>query len=77
MRVDAARLAALVAAARVIVLFGPWVLDHGTRAKGAGLLVEQPLSIRVLHRLAVRPRSQRLARPLRRDHESVHARTER
>lgn len=37
----------------------------------------QPLSIRVLHRLAVRPRCQRLARPLRWDHESVHARTER
>ena len=37
----------------------------------------QPRSIRVRHRPAVRPRWQRPARPLRRDHESVHARTER
>jgi hypothetical protein len=37
----------------------------------------QPRSIRVLHRLAVRPRCQRLARPLRRDHEPIHARTRR
>jgi hypothetical protein len=37
----------------------------------------RPRSTRELHRLAVRPGCQRLARPLRRDHESAHARTER
>src|SRR5919112_617571 len=48
-----------------------WVLDHGTAAERAELLAEQPLLMRVLYRLALRPRYERLARPLRRDHMSV------
>jgi hypothetical protein len=44
---------------------------------GLPLLAEQPLSMRVIHPLALRPRYERLVRPLRRDHTSVRARTER
>ena len=65
-----------VVGARAVVFAGPWVLDHGTAAERAELLAEQPLLMRVLYRLALRPRYERLARPLRRDHTSVRTRTE-
>ncbi len=58
-----------------VVFAGPWVLDHGTAAERAELLAEQPLLMRLLYRLALRPRYERLARPLRRDHPSVRTRT--
>jgi hemerythrin-like domain-containing protein len=73
---ELARAAWKVVGARAVVFAGPWVLDHGTAAERAELLAEQPLLMRVLYRLALRPRYERLARPLRRDHTSVRTRTE-
>jgi hemerythrin-like domain-containing protein len=49
---------------RSFVFAGPWVLDHATSDERARLLGEQPLLLRVLYRLALRPRYQRLVRPL-------------
>jgi hemerythrin-like domain-containing protein len=49
---------------RSFVFAGPWVLDHATPGERAQLLGEQPLLLRVLYRLALRPRYQRLVRPL-------------
>jgi hemerythrin-like domain-containing protein len=49
---------------RSFVFAGPWVLDHATPDERAELLGEQPLLLRVLYRLALRPRYQRLVRPL-------------
>jgi hypothetical protein len=49
---------------RPFVFAGPWVLDHASPDERAGLLGEQPLLLRVLYRLALRPRYQRLVRPL-------------
>ena len=43
---------------------GPWVLDHATPQERAQLLGDQPLLVRVLYRRALRPRYQRLVRPL-------------
>ena len=51
--------------ARSMVFAGPWVLDHATKEERAGLLGEQPLLLRLLYRLALRPRYERLVRPLR------------
>jgi hemerythrin-like domain-containing protein len=49
---------------RSLVFAGPWVLDHATPEERAELLGEQPVLLRVLYRLALRPRYQRLVRPL-------------
>jgi hemerythrin-like domain-containing protein len=49
---------------RSFVFAGPWVLDHATPGERAKLLGEQPLLLRVIYRLALRPRYQRLVRPL-------------
>jgi hemerythrin-like domain-containing protein len=49
---------------RSFVFAGPWVLDHATSDERAELLGEQPLLLRVIYRLALRPRYQRLVRPL-------------
>jgi hypothetical protein len=49
---------------RSFVFAGPWVLDHATSDERAELLGEQPLLLRVLYQLALRPRYQRLVRPL-------------
>ena len=40
------------------------MLDHATPDERAELLGEQPLLLRVIYRLALRPRYQRLVRPL-------------
>jgi hypothetical protein len=40
------------------------VLDHASPDERAELLGEQPLLLRVIYRLALQPRYQRLARPL-------------
>jgi hypothetical protein len=49
---------------RSFVFAGPWVLDHASPTERAELLGGQPLLLRVLYRLALRPRYQRLVRPL-------------
>jgi hemerythrin-like domain-containing protein len=49
---------------RSFVFAGPWVLDHATPEERAELLGEQPRLLRVLYRLALRPRYQRLVGPL-------------
>ena len=51
--------------ARSMVFAGPWVLDHATEDERAVLLAEQPLLLRLLYRLALRPSYERLVRPLR------------
>ncbi len=53
-----------VVGTRAVVFAGPWVLDHATPAERAEILGAQPLLLRVLYRLALRPRFERLARPL-------------
>jgi hypothetical protein len=50
---------------RSVVFSGPWVIDHATASERADLLGSQPLLLRLLYRLALRPRYDRLARPLR------------
>ena len=50
---------------RAVVFAGPWVLDHATPTERAELLAAQPLLLRVLYRLVLRPRYDRRARPLR------------
>jgi hemerythrin-like domain-containing protein len=50
---------------RSVVFAGPWVLDHATPAERAEMLAAQPALLRVLYRLALRPRYERLVRPLR------------
>jgi hemerythrin-like domain-containing protein len=54
-----------VVGTRSVVFAGPWVLDHATQEERAELLAAQPLLLRVLYRLALRPTYERLARPLR------------
>jgi hemerythrin superfamily protein len=49
---------------RSFVFAGPWVLDHATPGERAELLGEQPLLLRLIYRLALRPRYQRLVLPL-------------
>jgi len=51
--------------ARALVFAGPWVLDHADPAERAQLLADQPLLLRLLYRLVLRARFDRLARPLR------------
>lgn len=50
---------------RAIVFAGPWVLDHASAAEGAELLASQPRLLRLIYWLALRPRYERLVRPLR------------
>jgi hemerythrin-like domain-containing protein len=56
-----------VVGARSVVFAGPWVLDHAGPAEREELLAAQPLLLRVLYRLALRPSYERLVRPLRED----------
>ncbi|MGY1739654.1 MULTISPECIES: hemerythrin domain-containing protein [unclassified Blastococcus] len=53
-----------VVGARAVVFAGPWVLDHATPAERAEMLAAQPLLLRLLYRLALRPRYERLSQPL-------------
>ena len=50
--------------ARAVVFAGPWVLDHAAPEERARTLAAQPLLLRVLYHLWLRPRYERLARPL-------------
>jgi hemerythrin-like domain-containing protein len=50
---------------RAVVFAGPWVLNHADPAERAQLLADQPLLLRLLYRLVLRARFDRLARPLR------------
>ena len=54
-----------VVGARSVVFAAPWVLDHATPAERAELLAAQPLLLRVVYRLVLRPRYERLTRPMR------------
>jgi hemerythrin-like domain-containing protein len=54
-----------VVGTRAVVFAGPWVLDHATEQERAETLAAQPWLIRLVYRLALRPRYERLARPLR------------
>lgn len=65
-----------IVGARAIVFAGPWVLDHATPAERAELLGAQPLLLRVLYRLVLRPRFERLARPLRSSVRPTHPQPE-
>ena len=49
---------------RSFVFAGPWVLDHASPGERAELLGEQPLLLRVIYRMALKPRYQRLVRPI-------------
>ncbi len=49
---------------RSFAFAAPWVLDHASPDERAELLGEQPLLLRVIYRLALKPRYQRLVRPL-------------
>jgi hemerythrin-like domain-containing protein len=51
--------------ARSFVFTGPWVLDHAAGAERTALLAEQPLLLRLVYHLVLRPRYERVARPLR------------
>ncbi|RFU19229.1 hemerythrin domain-containing protein [Geodermatophilus marinus] len=53
-----------VVGARAVVFAGPWVLDHATPQERARLLAAQPLLLRLLHHLWLRPRYRRISRPL-------------
>lgn len=52
---------------RAIVFTGPWVLDHASATERAELLASQPRLLRLIYRLALRPRYERLVHPLRED----------
>jgi Hemerythrin HHE cation binding domain len=56
---------------RSIIFAGPWVLDHASAADRARLLGPQPL-LRALYALWLKPRYERLARPLRPDSVPSH-----
>jgi hemerythrin-like domain-containing protein len=60
--------------ARSFIFAGPWVLDHGADTERAALLADQPLLVRLLIRLVLRPRYERLARPLRQSKSARPAR---
>ena len=62
---DLGRIAWKQVGKRSVVFAGPWVLDHASAGERADLLAEQPLMLRLLYRLALRPKYERLARPLR------------
>jgi hypothetical protein len=52
------------------------VLDHASATERAELLASQPLLLRLIYRLALRPRYERLARPLRRGPEPARPQQE-
>jgi hemerythrin-like domain-containing protein len=54
-----------VVGTRSVVFAAPWVLDHATPAERAEILDAQPLLLRLVYRLVLRPRYERLSRPLR------------
>jgi hemerythrin-like domain-containing protein len=54
-----------VVGSRSVIFAGPWVLDHATPAERTELLAAQPLLLRVLYRLVLRPSYERRVRPLR------------
>lgn len=56
---------------RSIIFAGPWVLDHASAADRAYLLGPQPL-LRALYALWLKPRYERLVRPLRPDPFPTH-----
>jgi Hemerythrin HHE cation binding domain len=58
---------------RSFVFAGPWVLDHASPSERTDLLGERPLLLRVLYRLALQPRYQRLVRPLSSATEPAHS----
>jgi hemerythrin-like domain-containing protein len=55
---------------------GPWVLDHATQAERDDVLAGQPLLMRLLYRVALCPRFNRLARPLRQSSTPVSPQSE-
>jgi hypothetical protein len=62
---DLGKAAWKVVGARAVVFAGPWVLDHATPEERARTLAAQPLLLRALYHLWLRPRYERLARPIR------------
>ncbi len=48
-----------------VIFAGPWVLDHASPTERHDMLAAQPLLMRLIYRFALRPRFDRLARPLR------------
>jgi hemerythrin-like domain-containing protein len=54
-----------IVGSRSVIFAAPWVLDHATPTERSELLAGQPLLLRVLYRLVLRPRYDRLTRPLR------------
>ncbi len=62
--ISAERAWKLVGASSVLFA-GPWVLDHASPTERNDMLAAQPLWMRLLYRFALRPRFDRLARPLR------------
>ncbi len=61
---DLGKAAWKVVGARAVVFAGPWVLDHATPEERARTLAGQPLFLRLLYHLWLRPRYARIARPL-------------
>jgi hypothetical protein len=49
-----------------VIFAGPWVLDHASPTERDDMLAAQPLLMRLIYRCTLRPRFERLARPLRR-----------
>src|SRR5918999_4349676 len=62
---DLGRAAWKLVGASSIIFAGPWVLDHASPTERDDMLAAQPLLMRLLYRFALRPRFERLARPLR------------
>ena len=65
-----------VVGTRAVVFAGPWVLDHATPAERAELLAAQPLLLRIVYRLWLRPSYERLVRPLRESAPPASTRSE-
>jgi hypothetical protein len=61
---DLGKAAWKVVGARAVVFAGPWVLDHATPEERARTLAAQPLLLRLLYHLWLRPRYARIARPM-------------
>jgi hypothetical protein len=61
---DLGKAAWKVVGARAVVFAGPWVLDHATPEERAQTLSAQPLLLRLLYHLWLRPRYARIARPM-------------
>ena len=73
---DLGKAAWKVVGARAVVFAGPWVLDHATPEERARTLAAQPLLLRLLYHLWLRPRYVRLTRPLQVPGASASHRTE-